>query len=204
MTRTIVTLLACATLAAIVPDAEAQRRNESCNPVGICVFEREIRAGQIDFFVENRTEREIAVEISFTDLYNWRSSRRLPYTKTYKAGRTQRALRLTKPSPQETSRKRWRWKWRYIFEKQSNCGENGSCVELEMDDDELVYSFVNGTSQDLEVELTLMGEANLVKPDGPIIVACPPSEKTELARVRVRDIWSSYDRGYRIDTRPLN
>ena len=193
-------------LALLLPlDVLAQRGAESCYPEGICVFEREGRRGMIDMFVENRTERPIVVELEFTDLYNYRSSRSLPHTGVYEAGKTKRALRLSKSSSFETSRRRWRWKWRYAQETRTVCDQDrGTCMETSLDDNEVVYTYKNPTGQALLVELTFNSSENLVLPDHPVQVVVSAVDEVEVARVKIQDLWSRYDYSYRIKVTPVS
>ena len=184
--------------------AQAQRMNESCWPDGLCIFERERRHGQIEFWVENRSERDSWVRIDFTDLYNWRSDRRIPFTGLFKARETKRALRLTKPSPQEVSRKRRRTTRKNVPIHEPRCIENVGCVAVSFDEHEIVFNFANTTEQRRLVTIVLSETEHIRVPKRPLEEVIKPGDTDEVGRVRIEDIWGSWQYNYTFTAEPAS
>ncbi|MFT5515227.1 MAG: hypothetical protein ACI80V_001349 [Rhodothermales bacterium] len=178
--------------------------NESCWPDGLCVFERENRPGQIEFWVENRSERDSWVRIDFTDLYNWRSNERLPFTGLFTAGKSKRALRLTKPSPQEVSRKRRRTTRLLVPVPEAACVEEVGCVSVSFDDKDIVFTFTNVSEQRRLVTITLTRAELLRVPDRPIQEMIKAGDADEVGRVRIEDIWGAWRYGYTFTADPAS
>jgi hypothetical protein len=176
--------------------------NERCWPDGLCIFERERRHGQIEFWVENRSEQDAWVRIDFTDLYNWRSDKRLPFTGLFGARQTTRALRLTKPAPQEVSRKRYRTTRQNVPIHEPRCIEDVGCVAVSFDDKEMVFAFANVSDERRRVTVTLFDTEYIRTPKRPLEEVIKPGDTDEIGRVRIEDIWSSWRYNYRFTAIP--
>ncbi|MBO6575053.1 MAG: hypothetical protein JJ896_06550 [Rhodothermales bacterium] len=185
-------------------DALAQRMNESCWPQGVCIYEREQRRGRIDYMLENRSERDAWVLIEMTDLYNYRSTKRLPVTTLIRAGESTMAFRLTKSSPQEVSRKRRRSRLLWAPVPEPYCIDSVGCVTVEFEERDIVYRFFNRSAVARDVEITINELEALKLPKKGLRKTVLAGEDEVIGKVRIKDVWGSWNYGYRVSANPAS